>query len=370
MNRRRMPIVGTALATLMLALLPSTVLATASITFWLDSYSPNCVTGHAPANQMLDFVWRDSAAGLKAKATGIPVSGSGYWTYCAAESATVATHDVLKATVGSTTRSFTVPPFSVVVDRVANDFHGDARPNTTVDLYYVLGMFADYFEHVEVAVDSAGHWSFRGADDPEYGYVFDIDGAGAADLEWTSPHGDMLATFAVAPMLKVTIGSSQVSGDADEGNHSNIVLRNGTTNAWKAKATTRQGGYFQSKFRNASGHLVSVAVGDHVVATGLAADADWYVPDSGATANVATDLVTGFCEDRGISRSAIVRIFRTGHLRGFGYVYAEPNGQFEIDFSGHENLGFDPANIKHGDRIQVSCELSVGDWVQQSFRVP
>ena len=119
------------------------------------------------------------------------------------------------------------------------------------------------------------------------------------------------------------------------------------------------------------GHLASVAVGDHVTAHSLSSDADWIVPDIQASGNPANDVVSGVCEQTGsVSDLGHVDVVRPGHVRGRAYVGLDATGHFSWDFGGQPSPGFDPANIKHGDKLVVGCMIDTGDWVQRSFMVP
>ena len=292
----------------------------------------------------------------------MPVSSSGYWVWCPQPAITLNPGDHFKVNNGSVKRKFTVPDLAIVVDRVANDVHGNAPAGNDVSLEIFYGPLADSGYHVDVTADSNGHWAYN---DDE-----DIDGNVVAYMRWTSAKGDQLSLFGVAPQILITIGDSDFTAQLPDGLQTKIVLRDGSTDAKKGKATTKHGGYIHTAFRNSAGYRVAVAAGDHIVGTGVAADLDWYVPDSYASANVATDRVTGYCEDRGmLSGSAIIRVFRTDKLRGTKWIGVNADGTFSTRFSGRAYPGFNPANIKHGDRIEVSCELLTGDYVAQSFMV-
>jgi hypothetical protein len=150
-------------------------------------------------------------------------------------------------------------------------------------------------------------------------------------------------------------------------------LRDGSTNALIAigETTASEFGDATGWFLDVNGHQVAVSVGDRVVGHSLANDLDWIVPDASAVANVAADTVQGSCEDTGLlTGTAIVTVHRTGHTRGFAIAYVEPDGTFDVDFGEQGGFLYDPANIKHGDRIKVNCSLSTGDTVTQAFLVP
>jgi hypothetical protein len=49
---------------------------------------------------------------------------------------------------------------------------------------------------------------------------------------------------------------------------------------------------------------------------------------------------------------------------------ADADGNFEVDFDEEETIGYDPANIRHGDRLVVNCGTKHGDFIQKSILVP
>ena len=114
-----------------------------------------------------------------------------------------------------------------------------------------------------------------------------------------------------------------------------------------------------------------VAVGDRVVALSLASDLHWHVFDVTASADVAANTVSGTC---GNHLAPDVDIYRRGNDVGSSvamYADVDDQGNFFVDFNGrHGSIGFDPANIKHGDRVVVACPVLTGDVIQYVFRVP
>jgi hypothetical protein len=252
----------------------------------------------------------------------------------------------------------------VTVDRVSNTFHGTGPASRTIRLSYAQGLLSDYEETHSVRVGQDGHWTY----DPD----FDIPGGQYASLSWVSPNGDNLETHGIAPQIDITIGQSTARGWVNETMPVRLVLLDGVSGERKAVATdvSDQNGAVVAVFRDEAGDRVPVAVGDRVRGRALADDLNWIVPDSEATANVATDVVTGACDDAGrLGRIAIVEIHRTGQQRGHAFLQVDSSGDFEVDFGGRATPGFNPANIKHGDRMVVRCMLSTGDWVLQSFHV-
>jgi hypothetical protein len=63
-------------------------------------------------------------------------------------------------------------------------------------------------------------------------------------------------------------------------------------------------------------------------------------------------------------------VIRLGQTRGFSFAYPEPDGSFVVDFGQPPAFFYNPADIRHGDKILVRCMLDTGDWVRQFFPVP
>jgi hypothetical protein len=216
--------------------------------------------------------------------------------------------------------------------------------------------------HVAVTVDPQGRW--------EYDDGYPAEGA-SADLYWSSAKGDSVHAASSAAEVSVFIGRAIVGGQTSQAaNPWKVVLRDPTTGLRKgvAQGTADEWGSFAGVFLDAAGHPVTVMPGDRVVGTSLAADMDFIVRDITATADVVTDIVTGKC---GNGRMWYATVRRDGReIGGTWFADRSAGGGFTIDFSDDEDFGYDPANIRHGDRLVVSCETKYGDFVKKSILVP
>ncbi len=346
---------------------PGVAMAVSNITFGrvndeAISIGGNCVIGRATPSSSLHLVWKGAGGSVKANVY-TPVSRSGGWTYCSSSRHLVA-GDVFKANDGSSIRLFTMPNLTIVVDRAADLYRGRAPANSQIHLYFRPGVFATHYETVDLTSNSMGRWQYA---DP-------IDGGIEGNVEWYGPKGDVVLASAFAPGIGLRVGRSTLTGDAKPGQSIRVALRNGITDARMAVATAvaDADGEFAATFRNDVGEPVAVGAGDRVVGLNVAQDLDWIVPQIEATADVDSDTVDGTCHDSGaLSDIAVVETYRSGQGRGLAmFVAIDSSGHFEIDFSEPETLGFDPTNIKHGDRILVKCMLAPGDWVTQAFLVP
>ncbi len=334
--------------------------ATAKVTFSLLVDS-NCVEGYGPLNRSLHLVWRNSGGGLKSDAVVTTSAASGYWSHCSSGGTFLAKGDRLKAIVGTYVRKFTVPPLSVQVDRVHDNFHGTAPAGSAVTLWYVhTGCCADFEQHADLVADSAGNWSFDEdyPTDRFYGRI-----------EWNSAKGDFVQAEEQAAAVSVVIGSSAVSVKGDPNHGVRVVLRDGQTGARRgvAKGLTDQYGLFQGTFLNASGHAVKVAVGDKIDGRSVSSDMKFTVRTIEVAVDVLADVIDGRCINPSVSGSLFV--LRNGESRGYAFLGLEADGSFSIWMGDGETLGYDPANIHRGDKIRVTCNLAKGDALTTNYVV-
>lgn len=358
-------------AAALLAMPAASLAAQPKIVFGVDMdlalrLGDNCVMGYAPPASSLDLVWKSASGTVKARTTLATQVTSGYWNFCSDTGATLVEGDVLKATVGTTTRKFAMPLVTATVDRVNDFFYGSAPAGTDVYFYYDRsGCCSDFSEDGQATADADGYWQFV----PEDGDA--LDGYWI-ELWWTSAKGDTAGAYSNAPSVSVTVDRSAVFGAAQAHQTVRLVLRDGTTGARKAVATAvaDEWGDYSTVFRNGAGASVPVAIGDRVVGLSLASDLHWHVFDIAATADVAANFVSGMCGNRA---APDVDIYRRGEIVGSSFhIYAEVDeqGNFLVDFNGQGSIGFNPANIKHADRVEVTCPLKTGDFIRYVFRVP
>ena len=345
--------------------------ATARLTFGVDwdglRIGSPCISGLASANSTVGLVWKSAAGAQKARTNVTAAAGRGFWSYCS-DTSSLAAGDVLKVDDGLGDRTFTMPKITLIADRVNNVFRGKGLANRVTSLYYRPGLLATHYEVAEITAAADGRWSYDPGDD--------IIGGIGAEITWTTAKGDWMTAVGTAPYVAVTLGRSRFTGGTSPLQNVKVSLRDPATAVVKGRGSAVGGHYgeFAGEFVNANGTPVMVAAGDRFV-SGIASDANWIVPNVEGSANVATDFVYGRCFDTGISfYSASVTVYRYGGgERGFSFASPDENGAFEIDFSEPDDgypVPYDSANIKHGDRVHISCLQNTGDSVQLIFRVP
>jgi hypothetical protein len=362
-------------ALLLAGVLPATAAAAPVLTFgesWdgLMLGSP-CIRGRAPVDSAVRVVWKSATGSIKA-VVDVTANAGGAWSYCSA-TRRLAIGDTLRAKSGTAERTLSMPNISLTANRDTDTFRGRGLPNRTATLGYHAGIFADFWEDVDVTADGAGRWSYSG----EEGDAIATGGI-EAEITWTTAKGDHLTARTITPYVRVTIGRSFVSGGNQALGTAVVNLRDPLTDQLRGRATTISDEYgsFTGSFVDSAGDPVKARVGDRVVSP-LADSIDWHVPNIEGSASPATDIVEGRCYSSDITPYfAIVEVFRTGQQRGWAYVGLDELGAFEIDFWRKPAFFFDPANIKHGDRIVINCYYDsttdeiVDDVVSFPFRVP
>jgi hypothetical protein len=370
---RRLGLCGLATAALLAVIMPATTLAATRPTRFDLTMRTNCIGGDASDNASVHLVWK-SAAGTTKLNTTVTAASYGRWDACAAASKVLKPTDTIKATVGSTTRKFVVPNLTIVVDRAHDVLRGKGPQGSTLALSYHAGIFADYFKVAETTVDANGNWAYTG--DPEEGDISLVGGIDA-DALWVSPKTDTVYVSGMAPFVRVRLGESAFSGEANPGQSVKVTLRDGVTDAFKARGKAigtepgqiTGGRRYSSEFRDDQGNPVAISVGDHLVAPSIASDADWIVPNIEGTASAETDVVSGRCFGSEQNETAIVDVYRSGDRRGRALINLGTDGTFERDMNEHEGLWYDPVNIKTGDQVVIECLMSTGDWVELAFIV-
>lgn len=372
MRRFSLSISTAAVLVAALALPATTVGAIAKITFGHEwdglRLGSACISGHAPSGATLHLVWKSSAGTVKAN-TYLATNDWGDWAYCSDDGDVLAASDLLKASVGASTRKFVVPLVTINVDRVHDVLRGHAPAGATLDLWIDLrGCCWDHSEHDLVTADADGKWVYPNG--PEFSFDYGTEGFDVR-LEWHNARGDFLSDNAYAPEATVRINRSFVVGYGEPGSDWKLALWDTVSGVRKgvAKGVVEEWGSFSGVFLDASGEPVTVLPGDKIVGTSLASDMRFIVKDIQASADVATDIVTGTCGNAVDGKS--VAVYRGKNEIGWSFFWTlDDLGNFSVDFGGESNLGYDPANIRHGDRLLVTCETIKGDFFQKWIRVP
>ncbi len=342
---------------LLAALLPATAVAAPKVTVQLciGCYS---LSGQGPANTNIAVLWKSSAGDVRQKVT-VKSNAGGHWsTPDLIYDFEVTPGDTVKATIGTWTRTFTVPRLSLRLDRPSGVASGRGPANTSLDLY--LGTTGDCYD-AAVTTDALGAFSHDfGAD----GAV--VDGRSGASVRWRNASGDSVSMDVSAPRIGFYRGMSGVWGWASPGMHIDVeLLDTSMAPNGEARLTPDRDGYAWTDFLDADGMTVSPATGDHVQARLTGAPdpfADIVVPAVSITGVARTDVVTGTC---------VV-------AADFWAEASAPNWSRDFWWSSHLGAGKSfsrditaKMDLRSGDRLYLSCTLpTAGDWVDRIALVP
>ncbi len=354
---------GTLAALLLVALVPGTAAAAARITFTLGA-GTECVGGDAAPSTTARITWKSAGGALKARAD-VATNQFGGWVLCVPGS-NLRTGDTIKVNDGLGARTLTMPQVTLIFDRVNNEFRGKAPANSTGTIYWHSGLYADYYEGEDVASNANGNWSLTPYSD------FDLLGGIDGDVDWTTSSGDSFYAHGMAPFIEVTLGRSTFSGGANPNQNVLFKLRDPSTATLKGTdmVTGDEYAYFTGQFVNGQGQPATVVAGNRVLSP-VASDLDWIVPHVEGSANVANDHVNGRCHSTDLAALSVrALVFRSGNRIGYVFGGIEQDGSFSMDFGEPPSFMYDPANIRHGDRVQVLCLYETGDIVRLVFRVP
>jgi len=353
--------IGSALAfgALLLALLP-TAASAASFNPQLNIGIGNCsVDGwNAGSTKTVVLTWKDSDGGLKNKQTVTSDSGGNFSTNCDS-SEQVEVGDTIRVTIGTRSRTLTVPKLTITVDRISNTVSGQGPAGDWVGVQACERAMGCY-DASEPTDGTTGAYSHDFSSD------VDITGAGYARVNWTSPQGDDIQSNADAQQILIWEGrtpwggSFNASGPA--GLHFTVHLLNGSlSNIGDGQAVLNARGYSSGDILDSHGARVRAHAGDTIDATDLVSDAYFVLPAISVSGNATTDRVSGTCLPNSpfwfeayapdYSRDTT----RSGTTDGTGFFSRKITSSM---------------NLKRGDHIDVECTLSTGDTVAKHITVP
>ena len=185
---------GTAavICVLLAALLPAAAVAAPKVTFSL-CLGCSGVSGQGPAKTNIAVVWKSSAGDLRQKVT-VKSGADGWWNApYAIYDYELTPGDTVKVTIGTWTRTFTVPRLSLRVDRLTGVVSGRGPANTHLDVS--LGTSDDQYTE-SVTTDALG--AFR------YDFSADgaaVDGNSRAWVSWQNALGDSVDSAVWAPAI-------------------------------------------------------------------------------------------------------------------------------------------------------------------------
>jgi hypothetical protein len=259
----------------------------------------------------------------------------------------------ITATDGTNSRTFTVPPLSVQINRVSDVISGKAAPNSQVDITtFNCASFSDCFNTGTVTRNTNGQGNFSYDSTTNH----NLRGNDFVIVEWESAQGDFMSRFLDVPSVNVWVNNNETWGDARPHQDVTVWLFNSQGNQ-KAKRKDRASrfGDYESFFG------VSMRPGDYV-GSNIASDALWQIPAFNPTFNPATDVVSGKCFR---NREFEVYAEKSNGSNAAVYGTTNNNGNFSVDLMALE--GYD---LESGDLVEIGCRHATGDESWMDFEVP
>jgi hypothetical protein len=350
-------LVGLLAALLLVGAVPATVSAAGAISISGD-IGGTSLRITAPTDTPLTLTWK-SAGGAVKETASFTSSDWGVTYYESVNETMLAVGDRIKVSDGTNVHVLVVPQLSINVNRERDTLKGTGPAGDVVRLRCSGGPLPGFEGCVwrdRVRVDSTGHWGRH--------LPWDIRGGAMYHAVWLSASGDRVWTTGVAPFVHVTIGRATFSGSFRPDKTAHIVVRDGVTLDPLATGSAVGGSFdgdMSGRFRDAGNAPYRVVPGDRI-SSDIAADLDFVVPDIQASADAATDTVSGQCFDQ---QPAAVKIdlYRNGFHRGYAWDGTDETSHFATYMPHPESLFYNEAVIKVGDHVSVACMTPEGDWI-------
>jgi hypothetical protein len=241
----------------------------------------------------IKIVWRDRDGDAKSIQT-VKSNSAGLWSIKCEYDEFVETRDTVKATIGTTSRTFVVPQLTLHIDRSNDTVGGIAPPSSTVHLKagYYKGDFKIDAGDTEVATSASGV-------DGTYSHalVGDIQGWDDVYASYTDAHGDVYHRYEAAEGIQAWIGRRSVWLT---GNPGSLVSAEVTDNDSLAVIGSVSGSFdywgdLLTQFLDADGGAVHVGGQDIFTAHFPHADYEIVMPDLHTSVNIISKQVDSFC---------------------------------------------------------------------------
>ncbi len=315
----------------------------------------------APLRSKIKVEWRSADGTLRLRETVHATFG--YWGTdisddCFEYGAGVQPGDVITATVKGVSRTFTVPPLTVRVDRNTDRVTGVTKASGKL-IVWVRG----YDSYAERRIKAAADGTYVA--DFQKGTKLDILGFDRVDVAWTNGRGDYVRNWNMAPGVRVGIDRPWVVFAGQSGFNATFKLRQAPGGPVVAKAVgTVYAGTNEFLWLDRNGNEVAVHEGNQV-ATDVAADATFVVPTIGIGVNKKTDKVT---VDTGLGAGLHIQMQVTGPGNGsWANGQTNADGRYVVDFSDDPDVQL--YDIVSGTRIVVTVRLATGDEVVKNYYV-
>jgi hypothetical protein len=354
------------LGSILVGLLAGPASAANNIIF--TAYLGDCgFTGeNAGAYKTVKIEWRDSDGNLKSKHS-VTSSGVGKFATVCEPGELIETGDVLKTTIGTAARTFTVPRITAYAGRVSNSVTGNTSPAPSSLIVVVVkwngGFTSDYSTtHTSVAqmVGPPGDFATSSWDETPL-----LEGWDDVFVDWFNARGDMAIRHIQVAGIRLWLRQPFMEMVGNMRTEFAVELQRPSGN-WIADYNGRlpYSGYATTLFQNnADNELIRLKAGDHVVVT-IPYSRDYDLPTMNATISTSADkvTVTSNCNLMGPGIAYVVVHSRNFSKAQYRTGYFSPGGQFVANFA------TSPAyNVAAGDKVDVYCRAMYGDVFAKTF---
>jgi len=325
---------------------------------------------NAGSSKVVKIEWRDSDGNLKSKHK-VNSNVAGNFTTRCEFSEVIEGGDVLKTTIGTAIRSFTVPKITANVSRTADTVSGKVNTDgmsaftILVDLYE--GGFAfpapSQSQSEPTFTPDTGVQSYTTT---SWDAAPDIKGWDDVYAIWENARGDAFVRQAVAEGIRVWMRQPFVELVGNPGEMVSVDLYRGGPLIAEADARLNLFGAAQTSFSDLDGDTARTKPADYVLPN-FAADADFIVPNMLVTLNKTTDRVTVDCNitETGLTGVEVVA-YKPGQTEvRLGFQNNASNGTFLANFASGGAF-----NIASGGKVDVYCKMATGDVIAQTFTIP
>jgi len=364
-RRRRGPVfgLGIALGLTLAATIAAPVSAANNVV--VLAYFGDCqfAGSHAGASKTVKIDWRDSDGNLKSKHSVTSNSAGNFLSRCEFGEE-IETGDVLKTTIGTSVRSFSVPKLSLVAFRNTDQVGGSTDPG--VDVYVAALTFDGSFSSNDAVLHSAAVTADGGGgfmpDSLDWDSPPDLKGWDVVLAERTTARGDAFVLSYRVQGILAWLNRVYFDVVGYRGLELIATLTRGSTEIGSGHVWTNRFGSARGEFLDGSNDPVRAKVGDVVEAT-FATDAHLTLPTITATIAKSTDRVTASC---GLPNVGVEVDVHTRDLSKYQSRVGFTNGSNVYV----ANFATAPAyNIVSGDKVDVYCKLATGDIVAKTFTV-
>ncbi len=353
------------LATAMLLAAITSALGAATVTaannVVVHAYIGDCqfAGSNAGSNKTVKIAWRDSDDNLKSTHSVTSNGAGNFLTKCEPDEV-IEKGDLLKTTIGTNVRQFTVPKLTVNADRYSDSVTGKTVPLSqvivTVMTYGASFNSSTAIAHVSTPTsDDTGFFNAQSWDAPP-----DIRGWDDVYVDLVNVRGDTFSRYVAAEAVRVWIRQPFVQIVGNPGISSDLRLTRGPDELSYTTQHLPLSGQLATSFVDADGDGIRVAPGDEI-GSNLSFDLSFVVPNVTAQISKTTDRAAVDC---GVNANLGVAV--VAHTRD----YTRSQTRLGLtDLTGFYSANFAAYDLRSGDKVDVYCKLSAGDVVARTFTI-